>query len=81
MNIAENVAKVVQVVKDNPLKTLAGLVGTIVLTVVGIIFSDARYVHESEEMMYRTKVAATLKLMTETIVVMEAQISALSKDK
>jgi hypothetical protein len=81
MSIAENIAKAVQVVKDNPLKTLAGLAGTVVLTVAGIMFSDARYVHEADDTAYRTKVAATLKLMTDTIIVMEAQIQALSKDK
>lgn len=37
-----------ETIKNNPWKIFLGSTGTIIFTVVGFLFSDARYVHQSE---------------------------------
>jgi hypothetical protein len=48
-------------------KILTGTTGTIIFTVVGVFFSDARYVHQSKEKEYRAAVQQQIDIIQQRI--------------
>jgi hypothetical protein len=48
-------------------KILTGTTGTIIFTVVGIFFSDARYVHQTKENEYRVAVQKQIDIIQRRI--------------
>lgn len=55
------------IIKDNPWKIFLGTSGTVIFTVVGILFSDSRYVHKTTYEKEQASVQASIAHLQQQI--------------
>jgi hypothetical protein len=68
--------RAVEVVKQNPWKITLGTIGTVVFSLVGILFSDARYVHQDKAAL--EKAALEKAAIMQSIQDLQKQVKELS---
>lgn len=63
-----------QTIRDNPWKIFFGTTGTIIFSVAGVFFSDARYAHATD--VHKDKIA-----LEQRVLVLETQLKILQEKK
>ena len=63
-----------QAIRDNPWKIFFGTTGTIIFSIAGVFFSDARYAHASD--VNKDKIA-----IEQRVLALEDQLKALQEKK